>query len=406
MDAGGGVTVVNEVPDNMLRLVRLVTKAFYGPEFSAHSTVSSAFAAVARLGVVIDLLIRNVSMREEELRSMLKFEPKQLRGILITLKNDKMVKERQETEPRAEGRPLRHNYYFISYASMLNMVKYKLDLMRKKLESQENSSSNRSSFKCTKCSKVYSDLEINVLWNGQEMKCVYCANIVIENDIPSGDDVLRHVTSLAKFNEQLWPLFDLLISLEGIQLAPHLLEPDPPAKLRLDRLNREDSQASNLENRSGKRGSRDLHDGANLSGPQFKSVVIADSATQLRDAPKEIPAWMQSSTVRNEAAFPSTPSEKLATAAAEADSKPNDIVMKLLAHENIGEEAGTAKQEEDDEDSDFEDVPEQITVTVQGQPKSLEELMANPVLVNSMTEEEKERYVQVTQQAFQHFYMD
>ncbi|KHJ46185.1 TFIIE alpha subunit [Trichuris suis] len=367
MDAGGGVTVVNEVPDNMLRLVRLVTKAFYGPEFS----------------VVIDLLIRNVSMREEELRSMLKFEPKQLRGILITLKNDKMVKERQETEPRAEGRPLRHNYYFISYASMLNMVKYKLDLMRKKLESQENSSSNRSSFKCTKCSKVYSDLEINVLWNGQEMK-----------------------TSLAKFNEQLWPLFDLLISLEGIQLAPHLLEPDPPAKLRLDRLNREDSQASNLENRSGKRGSRDLHDGANLSGPQFKSVVIADSATQLRDAPKEIPAWMQSSTVRNEAAFPSTPSEKLATAAAEADSKPNDIVMKLLAHENIGEEAGTAKQEEDDEDSDFEDVPEQITVTVQGQPKSLEELMANPVLVNSMTEEEKERYVQVTQQAFQHFYMD
>ncbi|CDW54270.1 general transcription factor IIE subunit 1 [Trichuris trichiura] len=366
MDAGGGVKVVNEVPDNMLRLIRLVTKAFYGPEF-----------VVALLGVVIDLLIRNVSMREEELRSMLKFEPKQLRGILITLKNDKIVKERQETEPRAEGRPLRHNYYFISYASMLNMVKYKLDLMRKKLESQENSSSNRSSFKCTKCSKVYSDLEINVLWNGQEMKCVYCANIVVENDVPS-----------------------------GIQLAPHLLEPDPPAKLRLDRLNREDSHATNFDSRSGKRSGRDLHDGANFAGPQFKSVVIADNTVQLRDTPKEIPAWMQSSTVRNEAAFPSISSEKAATTAAEADSKPNDIVMKLLAHENISEEAGTAKQEEDDEDSDFEDVPEQITVTVQGQPKSLEELMANPVLVNSMTEEEKERYVQVTQQAFQHFYMD
>uniref|UniRef100_A0A5S6R1N8 HTH TFE/IIEalpha-type domain-containing protein n=1 Tax=Trichuris muris TaxID=70415 RepID=A0A5S6R1N8_TRIMR len=387
MDAGG-VTVVSEVPDNMLRLVRLIAKAFYGPEF----------------GVVIDLLIRNVSMREEELRTMLKFEPKQLRAILITLKNDKIVKERQETEPRAEGRPLRHNYYFISYASALNMVKYKLDIMRKKLESQENSSSNRASFKCTKCDKVYSDLEINVLWNGNEMKCVYCDNAVIENDVPSGDEALR--TSLAKFNEQLWPLFELLISLEGIQLAAHLLEPDPPAKLRMDRLSKEESHASYLENTSGKRDGRDHHDGAQFEGPQYKSVVISDSAAQSRDAPKEIPAWMQSSTVRNEAAFPSVPLDKFGETATEADTKPNDIVMKLLAHENIADETSAAKQEETDEDSDFEDVPEQITVTVQGQPKSLEELMANPVLVNSMTEEEKERYVQVTQQAFQHFYMD
>lgn len=41
------------------------------------------------------------------------------------------------------------NCYFINYKVFVNIVKYKLDLMQKKMETSERDATNRSSFKCT-----------------------------------------------------------------------------------------------------------------------------------------------------------------------------------------------------------------------------------------------------------------
>lgn len=58
----------------------------------------------------------------------------------------------------------------------------------------------------------------------QEFKCTYCGEIVEEDQsaLPKKDSRLL----LARFNEQMEPLYILLRDIEGIKLAPELLEPE------------------------------------------------------------------------------------------------------------------------------------------------------------------------------------
>lgn len=58
-----------------------------------------------------------------------------------------------------------------------------------------------------------------------EFRCTFCREIVEEDQsaLPKKDSRLL----LAKFNEQLEPLYILLRAVEGIKLAPEILEPEP-----------------------------------------------------------------------------------------------------------------------------------------------------------------------------------
>lgn len=59
----------------------------------------------------------------------------------------------------------------------------------------------------------------------QEFRCTFCREVVEEDQsaLPKKDSRLL----LAKFNEQLEPLYILLREVEGIKLAPEILEPEP-----------------------------------------------------------------------------------------------------------------------------------------------------------------------------------
>jgi transcription initiation factor IIE alpha subunit len=65
-----GSSVVNEVPETLKRLVLLLSKVFYGQHHY----------------VVMDYLQRNVCLKEERLRDILKMETRFLRQLLVTLK--------------------------------------------------------------------------------------------------------------------------------------------------------------------------------------------------------------------------------------------------------------------------------------------------------------------------------
>uniref|UniRef100_T1GWN2 General transcription factor IIE subunit 1 n=1 Tax=Megaselia scalaris TaxID=36166 RepID=T1GWN2_MEGSC len=123
-------------------------------------------------------------------------------------------------------------FYSIEDALIIDMLvrnplKYKLDLMRKRMETEERDATSRASFRCVQCNKTFTDLEADQLFDfaTQEFHCTYCGSNVEEDmsALPKKDSRLL----LAKFNEQLQPLYDLLREVEGIQLAPEILEPEP-----------------------------------------------------------------------------------------------------------------------------------------------------------------------------------
>lgn len=91
--------ILTEVPAALKRLAKQVVRGFYGVEHA----------------LALDVLIRNPCVREEDMLELLKFDRKQLRSVLNTLKADKFVKCRMRVETAPDGKTTRHNYYFINY---------------------------------------------------------------------------------------------------------------------------------------------------------------------------------------------------------------------------------------------------------------------------------------------------
>lgn len=203
--------LVTEVPSSLKQLARLVVRGFYSIEDA----------------LIVDMLVRNPCMKEDDICELLKFEKKQLRARIATLKNDKFIQVRLRMETGSDGKAQKVNYYFINYKTFVNVIKYKLDLMRKRLETEERDATSRASFKCPGCLKTFTDLEADQLFDyaSGDFHCTYCREVVEEDSsaLPKKDSRLL----LAKFNEQLEPLYILLREVEGIKLAPEVLEPEP-----------------------------------------------------------------------------------------------------------------------------------------------------------------------------------
>ncbi|NXD35159.1 T2EA factor, partial [Copsychus sechellarum] len=201
----------SEVPAALQRLAKYIVRGFYGVECS----------------LALDVLIRYSCVKEDDLLQLLKYERKQLRAVLNTLKVDKLVKLRMRVETGPNGKSTRHNYYYINYKVLVDVVKYKLDHVRRKIEADERDSTTRSSFKCPSCSSTYTDLEVNQLFDAftGTFRCTYC-NTEVEED---GSAFPKHDarTLLAKFNEQIEPIFVLLRETEDTVLPHDLLEPQP-----------------------------------------------------------------------------------------------------------------------------------------------------------------------------------
>lgn len=412
--------LVTEVPSSLKQLARLVVRGFY--------TIEDA--------LIVDMLVRNPCMKEDDICELLKFERKMLRARISTLRNDKFIQVRLKMETGSDGKAQKVNYYFINYKTFVNVVKYKLDLMRKRMETEERDATSRASFKCPSCLKTFTDLEADQLYDMRtdEFRCTYCREIVEEDQsaLPKKDSRLL----LAKFNEQLEPLYILLREVEGIKLAPEILEPEP-VDINIIRgidTRKPSSLRAPSEQWSG--------EATRMSGFMVEEtrvdVTIGDESPDDNAANhrKERPIWMTESTVINSDSQPdgvNTQESILNKAAATAtnvtttnNKQGDDIMSVLLAHEKKGGTNSTASikaalpQESSDSSDNEEDIEMQNvdtgevemmdseddelvpTVSVGGKTVAITDV--NDTLIAEMTSIEKEAYIQTYQEYYSHMY--
>ena len=138
-----------EVPDALKRLVHYVLSGFYSQECS----------------YVMDLLLHHPCIKEEDLETLTRFDKKQLRACLNSLKTDQFVGCRMQLETGEDKKSIKHNYYYIRYPLFINVVKYKLHCMREKIEEKEKESIYRDTFKCPTCLKTFNDLDAGDLFD-------------------------------------------------------------------------------------------------------------------------------------------------------------------------------------------------------------------------------------------------
>ncbi|XP_027645797.1 general transcription factor IIE subunit 1-like [Falco peregrinus] len=414
--------VITEVPAALKRLAKYVVRGFYGVEYS----------------LALDVLIRYPCVKEDDLLQLLKYEHKQLRSILNTLKAEKFVKVRMRVETGPNGKSTRHNYYYINYKVLVDVVKYKLDHIRRKIEADERDSTTRSSFKCPSCSSTYTDLEVNQLFDvfTETFRCTYC-NTEVEEDA-SALPKREAQTLLAKFNEQLEPIFVLLRETEDIVLPYDLLEPQPTEIPELSESFDDKVRSSVLEscNQPEKWANRSSSFGNMYTQNLVIDVQNSEPKKKTREkATKEQPIWMSQSTV--EGAITATnnsvgvnASEETGESVRETVSD-NEIIKTLLIHESksssstdqapvvkskVSESGSDTSESEEDTKrsrragmevagSNFKQEEEQETqspiLMVAGQPHSYGEVCENPELVCLMTKEEREAYIKIGQEMFQ-----
>ncbi|KAH8364510.1 hypothetical protein KR084_007528 [Drosophila pseudotakahashii] len=411
------VRYVTEVPSSLKQLARLVVRGFYSLEDA----------------LIIDMLVRNPCMKEDDIGELLRFEKKQLRARITTLRTDKFIQIRLKMETGPDGKAQKVNYYFINYKTFVNVVKYKLDLMRKRMETEERDATSRASFKCSTCSKTFTDLEADQLFDMAtlEFRCTFCGSSVEEDSaaMPKKDSRLL----LAHFNEQLQPLYDLLREVEGIKLAPEVLEPEPVDIDTIRGLNKPNAMRPDGLAWSGE---ATRNQGFAVEETRVDVTIGGDDTSDAVIERKSRPIWMTESTVitDTDAADGAADAVQTASGSGHRNRKENeDIMSVLLQHEKqpgqkephmkgirVGSSNANSSDSSDDEkdidnakipDVDFdnyinsdsaEDDDDVPTVLVAGRPHPLDQLDDN--LIAQMTPQEKENYIHVYQQHYSHIF--
>jgi len=424
--------LLTEVPSSLKQLARLVVRGFYEIEYS----------------LIIDMLVRYPCLREDDLSDLLKFDKKILRAKLQTLKTDRFVQVKLKIETGDDGKALKVNCFFINYKIFVNIVKYKLDMMRKKMEVEERDATSRSSFKCASCDKKFSDLEADQLFDPMsgEFKCTFCGSPVDEDESAMPKKESRKM--LATFNEQMERLFDLLRVVEDIRLSPEVLEPDPvdiAGSQSLQRRVAAAGPASGDPNDGKWSGEASRKGGFRMDDQQVNITFGEESAKQ--EKRKEVPLWIAESTVEQKTEEDSAlaamgPSmsivEEDVGEPTELDDEINNLLLKhersnrqqqavvtgggddsdsdqrsdesepddtdtverdalLLAATFAREEKDDEIQVIEDDDDDDDDIP---TVLVGGEEHDITDI--TPDIIARMTTEEMEKYNQV----YSEFYKD
>ncbi|XP_033095952.1 general transcription factor IIE subunit 1-like [Anneissia japonica] len=409
--------ILTQVPDELKKLAKLIIRGFY------------TFEHV----LVIDFLVRNQIMKEDDMAELLKFDKKHLRLLLNQLKNDKIIKQTVRVETQPDGRTNRHNYYFINYKVFVNIVKYKLDKMRLKIESEERDSTCKALFSCPGCKKVYNDFDAMDLLDLDtgEMKCTHCGEIVQEDE--------SNVPSTAKlqikdFVRQVEPLYELLQQVEDIKLAPEILEPTP------DVGGLTKTRPSGNTNRGYSGWSNSM--GAGIAYNQSLTIEVgeADKSKKEGPKPKEMPVWLAKSTIDG-AITEQQPFELASSTELKSPTKSHnseEIMKTLLAHEKKGSGALASafptdngsdnesdKSASDDEftadaafgtrisertdyqavdmvSDDDEEEDEEMMVTVNGEPMPFQDVTDD--ILHQMTPSEKENYIELGRRAYEAMY--
>lgn len=199
--------VEETVPESLRRLVRSIMRGFYSVEQC----------------IVVDMLIHTTIIREEDLAQKLRFDKRQLRQILNALKNDKLVRTRMRIETSSDEKTTRSNYYFIDYKLFVNVVKFKLDMMRRRLEADQRETTSRYSFRCPECQKTFTDMDVQHLYDKDTdtLHCTYCrAEVAEEEDKASLADSRA---LMVKYHEQVRdPIDAMLRECDTLRLSTQL----------------------------------------------------------------------------------------------------------------------------------------------------------------------------------------
>jgi transcription initiation factor IIE alpha subunit len=171
------------MPTTPKKLIKLVTKSFYSIE----------------LFFCIELFLYYGVLTRDILASILNFDDNKTLAVINELGREKLIYERVLKECGLK-------LYFINLNSVINAFKYKIVKITENIEKRKNQMSMENRWKCTNCSKYYTEYDCKFDLIFDLMKCLYCSSEIEEVNF----NISENKITLKEFNIAMTPIFNLL----------------------------------------------------------------------------------------------------------------------------------------------------------------------------------------------------
>eukprot|EP00047_Mylnosiga_fluctuans_P010208 m.15201 g.15201 ORF g.15201 m.15201 type:complete len:407 (+) comp3008_c0_seq1:3-1223(+) len=318
--------IIREAPAALHELARAVCHAFYDAEACA----------------IVEILLKHKCVKEADLVEILELDSKTTTQALLRLEKDKLAHRKKCAEPGgladATGAIPVFDYWFIHFKQMVDVIRYRLAIMRDRIEKSGLNSASHTSFECPGCHKRYGDSDIPSLLDPSDgqIRCSVesCGEVLVRDDAAIKATVQAANENLAKFNAQLGKVFQLLQDTEQYTLSATLLNPPPTVvnpieecRQLLDRAPRRNAgQAGGQSHRtSGQR---------HADEPETHVQIDFSDSAAPKTVQRKLAAWHVGSTIAPEAT-PSGPPVVSITAPAPAAAATSDLLLPAPADSNI-----------------------------------------------------------------------
>lgn len=189
----------NCVPDDLKELIRIITLNFYGFDFY----------------LCTEYLMIYLCLREDILAEKLKIDPKIVHEHLLKLKKDKILNEKLMVDIQRDGKRIKHHFFYINFRSAVNVIKYKIEIIRERIEN-EQLKSTQTIYKCANCHKFFTEIDFKDFF--LTMKCPRCYGEIREE--------IHEFRNLVQiFNSKMSRVFELLKKVEKITLPLSVIRP-------------------------------------------------------------------------------------------------------------------------------------------------------------------------------------
>ncbi|KAL6122219.1 hypothetical protein NUSPORA_00778 [Nucleospora cyclopteri] len=180
----------------MQKLIKYIIRAFYAPQHI----------------VFMDILLEHMVLSDEDFCKKMKLLSREFNKIMMKLKEDKLIKTEIKLQSQAEGRDVMRTIYYLNYAEIRDVIKYKIYKMSKHWDSAIKI--DDENFTCPTCGKVFSALDAQTLMEDFVFKCVFCHSELVENVVKQDASALDNKKMMQSIEE----IVDLLKEVEKFQI--------------------------------------------------------------------------------------------------------------------------------------------------------------------------------------------
>lgn len=184
----------------------------------------------------MDILLRNETIRDDQLAAALGMALKDLQKICGRLKQQGLVQVEsrleeipmaagvKETGEKRERRKVGRCYYYIDYPKTVNVIKWKVFKVQGTIDSKVTKKSTQIPYKCIGCGKVYSALDMLSLQFSEDL-IPLCDIDGAELEVDKTSNTTSTNTQYIQFMHETKPILDLL------KETDRLIIPESEAKL-------------------------------------------------------------------------------------------------------------------------------------------------------------------------------